>query len=135
MLVACGTVSSNCLGEVEATAGVPVIGVVKPAAAGSRGGDEKRKNRRALHGGHHAQRGPSCASCSALAGAGGDELGQPAAGAAGRGGPGGPGRRRGRLGSGESLREVRAAEWIPSSWAAPTSPALGGDSRLHGQGA
>ena len=33
MLVACGTVSSNCLGEVEATAGVPVIGVVKPAAA------------------------------------------------------------------------------------------------------
>ena len=27
MLVACGTVSSNCLGEVEATAGVPVIGV------------------------------------------------------------------------------------------------------------
>ena len=33
MLVACGTVSSNCLDEVEQTAGVPVIGVVKPAAA------------------------------------------------------------------------------------------------------
>ena len=33
MLVACGTVSSNCLDEVEKTAGVPVIGVVKPAAA------------------------------------------------------------------------------------------------------
>ncbi|MFR5781327.1 MAG: glutamate racemase [Oscillospiraceae bacterium] len=35
MLVACGTVSSNCLDEVEKTAGVPVIGVVKPAAAGA----------------------------------------------------------------------------------------------------
>ena len=35
MLVACGTGSSNCLDEVEKTAGVPVIGVVKPAAAAS----------------------------------------------------------------------------------------------------
>ena len=37
MLVACGTVSSNCLDEVEKTAGVPVIGVVKPAAAEAAG--------------------------------------------------------------------------------------------------
>ena len=33
MLVACGTVSSNCLDYVQEIAGVPAIGVVKPTAA------------------------------------------------------------------------------------------------------
>ena len=123
MLVACGTVSSNCLGEVEATAGVPVIGVVKPAAAEAAGGDEKRKNRRALHGGHHAQRGLRARAAPALAGAGGDELRQPAAGAAGRGGPGGPGRRRGRLGSGgEPSRGARRGGGYPHPGLHPLSP-------------
>ncbi|MBO4452959.1 MAG: glutamate racemase, partial [Clostridia bacterium] len=32
ILVACGTVSSNCLPEVRAEAGIPVIGVIEPAS-------------------------------------------------------------------------------------------------------
>lgn len=36
ILVACGTVSSNCLSEVVAEAGVPVVGVIKAAARAAR---------------------------------------------------------------------------------------------------
>ena len=37
VLVACGTVSANCLEDLQADGGVPVTGVVEPAAA--RGGN------------------------------------------------------------------------------------------------
>lgn len=63
MLVACGTVSSNCLDYVQEKAGVPALGVVKPTGAGGRGGDGKRAHRRPLHGGDAAERG-LCAGSS-----------------------------------------------------------------------
>ena len=134
MLVACGTVSSNCLGEVEATAGVPVIGVVKPAAAEAAAATKNGKigvlsTVATMRSGAFVREllrlSPELEVTSS-----GSPLLVP-----GRGGPGGPGGRRGRLGSGgEPSRGARRGGGYPHPGLHPLSPALGGDSRLHGRG-